>query len=98
MAKRVIKLPYINNKDLYAATMSCIKSIESGYPKASSIRNAAKWRGVKQTELRPIIDNYFGAEFFEMRRKPPKGSRPKTDNRRSQIMIDYSNIKHFRSI
>jgi len=89
------KLPYIDDKNLYAAVMSAINSINEGYPKAYSIRNAAKWRNVKQTEVREYVEEYFPQSFFDARRKKVKSQ---SQTRRQQEQLDYQAIKHMRSM
>ena len=89
------KLPYIDDKNLYAAVMSAINSINEGYPKAYSIRNAAKWRKVKQTEVRGYVEAYFPQSFFDARRKKVKSQ---SQNRRQQVHMDAQAARHMRSI
>ena len=90
------KLPYIEDKDLYAAVMRCINDIENGQTKAQSVKNSAQWKGVKQSDIKPYIETYFPQSFFDKRKKIPKSYNGYL--KRSDCLTEKANSSHFKSI
>ena len=90
------ELPYIDNKDLYAAVMGCINNIEKGHSKNKAIKNAAKWKNVKQVDIKPYIDDYFPKSFFAKRKVMPQLS--DRHSSLSNYLLDHANNNHLKSI
>lgn len=90
------KMPYIDDKDLYAAVMGCINNIEKGHSKSTAIKNAAKWKKVKQVDVKPYIDDYFPKSFFDKRKVIPQSVNGQSSL--SNYLLDHANSSHLKSI